>query len=94
MADPDMGIGALYTAETGEDNELGGLLPARKLYFTDDFDIALMQLRLPIIRETGDPLYMPVWGFRTHGFQTARHLGCKKRPETGRDRRCCRFPSR
>ena len=60
MADPDMGIGALYTAETGEDNKLGGLLPARNLYFTDDFDIALMQLRLPIIRETGEPLYMPV----------------------------------
>ena len=60
MADPDIGIGALYTAETGKDNMLGGLLPARKLYFTDDFDIALMHLNLPINRETGEPLYMPV----------------------------------
>ena len=60
MADRDMGIGALYTAETGEDNMLGGLLPARRLYFTDDFDICLMHLNLPINRETGAPLYMPV----------------------------------
>ena len=54
MADPDMWIGALYAAETGEDNMLGGLLPVRKLYFTDDFDVALMHLNLPINRETGE----------------------------------------
>ena len=59
MADPDMGIGALYAAETGEDNKLGGLLPARKLHFTNDLDIALMQLNLPIVRATGKPLCMP-----------------------------------
>ena len=59
LADPDMGIGALYTAETGEGNMLGGLLPARKLYFTDDFDIALMYLNLPTNRETGERLHMP-----------------------------------
>ena len=59
MADPDMGIGALYVAETGDDNMLGGLLPARKLYFTNDFDIALMHLNLPIDRETGERLHMP-----------------------------------
>ena len=59
-ADPDMGIGALYTAgEPDEDNMLGGLLPARKLYFTDDLDLALMQLNLPIARVTGEPLCMP-----------------------------------
>ena len=59
MADPGMGIGVLYAAETGEGNMLVGLLPARKLYFTRDFDIALMRLNLPINRETGDPILMP-----------------------------------
>ena len=59
MADPDMGIGAVYAAETGKDIKLGGPLPARKLYFTNDFDIALMQLRLPTNAETGKPLHMP-----------------------------------
>ncbi len=59
MADPDMGIGALYAAETGEEDKLGGLLPARKLHFTSDLDIALMQLNLPIARATGRPLRMP-----------------------------------
>lgn len=59
MADPDMGIGVLYAAETGEEDKLGGLLPARKLHFTSDLDIALMQLNLPIARATGRPLCMP-----------------------------------
>ena len=59
IADPDMGIGVLYAAETGEDDKLGGLLPARKLHFTTDLDIALMQLNLPIARATGRPLCMP-----------------------------------
>ena len=58
-ADPDIGIGVLYAAETGEGNMLGGLLPARKLYFTRDFDIALMRLNLPISRETDKPILMP-----------------------------------
>ena len=65
MADPGMWIGALYTAETGEDNMLGGLLPVRKLSFTDDLDIALMHLNLPINRDTGDPLHMPAFRLGT-----------------------------
>ena len=59
MADPDMGIGALYVAETGEGDMLGGLLPVGKLHFTRDFDIALMRLNLPIDRETDKPIRIP-----------------------------------
>ena len=58
-ADPDLWIGALYAAETGEDNRLGGLLPASKVYFNDDLDLALMHLSLPTNGETGKALHIP-----------------------------------
>lgn len=63
--DPDLGIGAVYAAEPGREDVgkvpdlLGGPLPAHKVYFSGSHDIALMQLRLPRRRETGETLRMP-----------------------------------
>ncbi|MDE0334451.1 MAG: serine protease [Defluviicoccus sp.] len=73
MADPGMGIGALYAAETGEDDKLGGLLPGRRLHFTNDLDIALMQLNLPIARATGKPLRMPALRLGTRIPRVGEH---------------------
>ena len=59
MTDLEMEIGAVYAADTGEDDLLGGPLPASKVHFTSDMDLALMQLNLPINRESGERLHMP-----------------------------------
>ena len=62
---PDLWIGALYTAEPGPEDFgktpdlLGGLIPAHQVHYSESHDIALMQLNLPERHETGEKLRMP-----------------------------------
>lgn len=70
VSDPDgWWIGALYAADhrwqsqpsvpDQENDVLGGLIPAHKVFKGDDIDIAAIHLRLPENALTGDQLRMP-----------------------------------
>lgn len=56
-------LGALYIAEPGPSDDvpdlLGGLIFANRIHTSDEFDIGLMHLDLPVRVETGSPLKMP-----------------------------------
>ncbi|MCY4420113.1 MAG: serine protease, partial [Gammaproteobacteria bacterium] len=63
--DTDLWIGALYAAEPEPEDVgripdlLGGLIPARRVHYSESHDIALMHLSVPKRRTTGERLQMP-----------------------------------